>query len=122
MERHIDLESETWQVFGYKSGKGKKPRNMGKLYFGEMLDKDRALKAAQNIFCFSTVTDVRATKYTKLDVFIERLQGTKWLWIPAILVISGIILSTHFHIVWPAIVMVFIGITFGVIFAPRTPV
>jgi len=116
------MESETWQVFGYKGNKGKRPRNMGKLYFGEVMNKDRALKAAQNIFCFSTITDVAATRYTKWDTLKEGLHDMRWLWIPAVLIISGFILSIHFNLIWPIIIGWGVGLSYGISHAPHTPV
>lgn len=72
--------SDTWKVFGYKQGKGKKPRNMGKLYYGETVDEAEALRRATSIFCFSKVTEVMATSYTRWDEIREIVKDTMWLW------------------------------------------
>lgn len=113
------MESEVWQVIGYKGNKGKKPRSMGKVYFGEMLDKDRALKAVQNIFCFSTITDVIATKWTRLDAVLEGLRDMRWLLASAILVIGGLVLGIRFGFVMPGLIMASIGLWYGVSSAPH---
>jgi len=116
------MESDTWKVIGYKSNKGKKPCSMGKLYFGDTVDKAEALRRASNIFCFSTVTDVVVTKYTKLDVFIEEVKDMRWLWIPATLVIGGLVLGILFNLMWPAVIGMGLGIWIGISLAPHSPV
>ena len=114
-------ESATWQVFGYKNSKGKKPKSMGKLYWGDVVDKPEALRRAAAIFCFSTVTDAIATRYTRWDVFVEGMQSLTWVWIPALLVTGGIVVGIHLH---PLVgtLLAFFGIAFGVSFAPKSPV
>ena len=114
-------ETDTWQVFGYKNNKGKKPKNMGNLYFGEAFDRARALKAAQNIFCFSVVTDVVATKYTRWDAFMEGVRSLMWLWLSALIVISGLIICLTVHVLAGVLVSWF-GFAFGVAYAPHSPV
>jgi len=116
------VKSETWEVFGYKNGKGKRPKSMGKVYWGDIVNKPEALRRATNMFCFSAITDVVATKYTRYDAFVEGMHDMRWLWLPALSVIGGIVLGIHFNIIWPVIIGWVFGLSYGISHAPHSPV
>jgi len=116
------MVEQAWVIIGYKNGRGKKPRKFDKIYFGDVIGKDEAMKRAQNIFCFSQVTDAIESGYTRLDRIKEVLHDTMWLWIPAILIVAGFALGIHFNTIWPIVIGWSLGLGYGIGYAPHSPV
>jgi len=54
---------------------------------------------------------------------IELVEGTwRWLLLPASLVAGGVVLIIHFHIGWPAMLLISVRLGTGLAFAPHSPV
>ena len=117
------MESRNWYVIGYKNGKGKKPRRFDVKRFQETLLKEEALKRLQSAYSFSIVTDVALRREdTKLDEVIETVKDWWWLLSGVALVVGGFAAGVYSHLMWPAVILIGLGVWVAIAFAPRSTV